>query len=240
MRDPLRPIPAPSSSTFWQGQAAPPPSSRAGAAFDPMSLLRGRESDALGLDRRAHRRAANSPSDEARDRGQALVRAAHTQIQGVMGLCSPGGWALVRAISLAPQGILLRHLDATERKLEPELRAMINTALRSLSPVLGAPRGPASQATSSPLANLGTHLLGRKVVSDAAAWSLDDAEALEVDLVLPGLGVSHGVAGGQARSLARVSGRLSALNDPDPKMLAVALDRRSVAELSRRLCGPRA
>jgi hypothetical protein len=257
MRDPLRPIPAPSSTSYWDACAPPPaPASRPQVQpddrqFDPMGLIRDRENDSLGLDRRATRRRTPQQDDPAllasEGRGQALVRAAHEAMEGMLALCTSAGWALVQTLTLSPQGLLLRHVDALDRDLQPETRVQMSRALRSLSPVLGAPERELRRGGSSPLANLGTHLLGARVVADAASWShAGNAHprartSLEVSLLLPPRTVGTGVSRlTNAAQLPRFEGRLSSLNDPDPRVLAVALERRAVDALRLQLRGHRA
>ena len=209
---------------------------------DPMQIIRGREADSLGLDRRRQRRAEETEHANGGHDAHAVVAAAHRPTDGVLALCTVNGWALVRAISLAPQGILLRHVEAMDRGLEPEIRMQINAALQSLSPVLGAPLR--TRGGSSPLANVGTHVLGGRVVADASAWSSGNArpggrkngDPLAVSLVLAPRGRTQ--VRGMAQ-LAQIEGRLAPLNDPDPRVLAVALVPRAVEELRLHLRDPR-
>ncbi len=254
MRDPLRPIPSPSAvRRYWEQAAPPPPPARrsegARPAYDPGRILRDHERDTLGLDRRASRREyPNQPAAPTHD-NQALLRAGHESLQGVLGLCTVHGWALVETLSLCPQGVLLRHIDAAQRDLSCETRVELGRTLAALSPVMGAPlrRGKLWEDTrgrsSSPLANVGTHLLGARVVADASNWANADARRgtrassnLQVTLVLPPRGrqAVRGLA-----QLARVEGSLNALNDPDPRVLGVGLDGRAVQELRWHLQGAR-
>lgn len=269
MRDPLRPIPSPTNArTYWERAAPPPPPSRRASGqrahasetqpgrdrakrYDPSRILRDHEKDTLGLDRRGHRRAGGQmselddrrPDTQVADVGQAM----HERLRGVLGLCTVHGWAIVETLTLSPQGVLLRHIQASDRDLSCETRMQLNHALMNLSPVMGtplragAPWTDARGRTSSPLANVGTHLLGQRVVADASNWanaparSTRSADNLQVTLVLPPQARMSSLRAPTSRrglaQLAQVEGRLSSLNDPDPRVLGVALDPRGVNDL---------
>jgi hypothetical protein len=162
-----------------------------------------------------------------------------------LGLRTSQGWAIVRTLSLAPQGVLLHHLDLLDPELDAPQRQRGRQVLTALAPLMGAPGRP-SRATrprpSSPLATVGTCVLSRRVVADLSSWSNPSPTAvkapvtsrrptrreLSVSIVIPPPANSQLRAG---QPVAVVEGELVSLNDPNPQVLAVALTPPRVRQL---------
>lgn len=248
MRDPRAPIPSPTRDRDYWTRATPPPTSptASGATpedtnYDPTRLLRPRQGDTHGLDRRGGpRRRGELESDES----QKLVNATHRRLDAILGLRTTQGWAVVRTLSIAPAGVLLHHLDLLDPHLDAAMRLRGRRVLTALAPLLGSPDRPKRPAPSSPLATVGTCVLSRRVVADVAAWATPtkgtgaalssqrpSSRALRVGLVIP----PPVTTGGRRFSL--VEGELVPLNDPNPQVLAVALPPKRIEQLEFLLRG---
>lgn len=236
MRDPRSPIPSPARDREYWDRGCPPPIADASASdrpssYDPTRLLRPRRADALGLDRR------DGPRERGTVRtlsGQGLVSASHRRVTAVLGLRTVQGWAIARTLSLAPNGVLLHHLDLLDAELDAPIRDLGRRALSALAPLLGAPLRPGRPQPSSPLATVGTCILARRVVADLAAWATPretgpvsgnrpSNRGLTVGLVIPPLTRGPTAASSRQR-VALVEGELVPLNDPDPQVLGVCLN----------------
>jgi hypothetical protein len=230
-RDPLRPIPSPIARRYWERAAPPPAGATRPVDYDPVRLVAERSADSHGIDRRAQRRGAEPA------RGSNSHAALHRAVDGVLAVTTTGGWALVRALCVGPSGVLVRALDVTDRGLDARTRTAINAALVSLSPVLGSrPRG----TQSSPLANVGVHLLAERVVADAAAWIGGTSGGAAASCAVRRHAVSLMVPPRhRSGRLQQLEGNLVPLNDPDPRVLGVGLSRTAVQNLELLLARPR-
>jgi hypothetical protein len=257
MRDPLAPIPSPARDPgFWQSTTTPratrlpahlrPEPDVDGEEYSPMRLLERNQGDTHGLDRRGRRRAAPAPvgEDHGTDR---LLSAAHRPVDAVLGLSTSHGWALVRTLSFAPAGILLHLLDLVGPDLRPDHRARGQAVLRRLAPLLGAPLRPgAVHGPGSPLATVGGCLLAPRVVADLSCFASQPVgrrgtsqrrpAALTVTLLLP-TDTHAQVGASPLHGITCVEGELVPMTDPQPKVLAVALSPRALAQLE--LAAPR-
>lgn len=257
MRDPRAPIPSPTHDRgYWDRTSPPPnqpPSTQSGhptraieASYDPTRLLRHRPGDLHGLDRRGGPRRRGEVDG---DPSQALISAGHRRLDAILGLRTRQGWAIVRTLSVAPNGVLLHHVDLLDPELDAPHRLRGQQVLRALAPLMGAPRRQGRHPRpSSPLATVGTCVLSRRVVADVAAWATPnvpnptvssrrpDRRELRVSLVIPPAGqagypspYASPVRGGQPVTV--VEGDLVPLNDPNPQVLGVSLTPARVREL---------
>jgi hypothetical protein len=240
MRDPASPIPSPlsrspSADGFWMRAGPPPPGSPRdrtapirSQSYDPLRLLAPHED--RGIDRRA------GPRDDPRAKSSRLVATHHVPARAVLALRSRAGWALVRTLSLSPQGVLVTLLDLLDRDVEPQERATGRALLARLSarsPRTRAPHPPLGP--TSMLSVVGGCVLARRVVADLAAWSASTARSrrggarsLPVTLVVP--------SPRDPDALAQIPGDLAPLTDPHPEVLAVVLSPASIARLAE-MCG---
>lgn len=245
MRDPLAPIPSPARDPgYWRqlstprGTRLPPayrPQTDAAEEYSPLRLLERNQGDTHGLDRRHRPRMQMRDGIPGDDHGTGrLLSAAHRRVHAVLGLSTTHGWALVRALTLAPAGVLLHLLDPLDPLTRPEHRAEGQAVLTRLAPLLGAPLRPqAVHAAGSPLATVGGCLLAPRVVADLSSWASQPVgrrgtsqrrpAALTVLLMIPTRG------GG----ITRIEGELVPMTDPQPQVLAVALTPRALAELEQ-------
>ena len=251
MRDPLAPIPAPAEDpAYWECTTAPritrpsfparlPALVHAPAderdAYEPLRLLRRNDGDTHGLDRRSRRRHGLAPSSRQEHGEGRILSAAHRPLDALVGLASAHGWALMRALSVAPAGLLLHHLDLLDPALDPAPRAEAAAALRRLAPaLLAALRPDAVHDPGSPLATVGGCLLAGRVIADLSSWaSLPSGRrgttheaglAHQVALLLP-----------RADHVIRVDGELVPMTDPQPAVIAVALAPAALARLEAAL-----
>lgn len=246
MRDPVRPIPSPAAALrgdprarrFWQGEPDLAPLQRAGQ-FDPIDLLPGPARDLRGLDRRTRARAdgldgrPSTTEAPSVDGARQLVAATHEPLDAVLGLVcrgpDRGHWSLVRTISLSPQGVLVRLLDLMDPRAEPHDIARGREVMARLIPILGRPgsrrsdrNGPSRGA--SPLATVGSCVLAPRMVaalSQGANRPSAGGPAPAVELIAP-CGPPSGPFA-RRRTVARIPGELSALTDPNPRVLGLAL-----------------
>lgn len=248
MRDPLAPIPSPVRDPgYWRSLSTPrgtrlPPGYRPDDddddEYSPLRLLERNQGDTHGLDRRHRPRQQMRDAIPVDDHGTGrLLSASHRPMRVVMGLSTTHGWALVRALSIAPSGVLLHLLDLLGPGTSPELRAAGQVALARIAAQLGAPLRPgAVHPPGSPLATVGGCLLAPRVVADLSSWASQPVgrrgtsqrrpAALTVLLVVPG--------GEDARGrVVRIEGELVPMTDPQPQVLAVALGPRALAELEQ-------
>lgn len=204
--------------------------------------------------------------DHAR-RSACVLTGAHRRFDALLGLRSAAGWALVRTISLSPNGVLLRVVDPCDPGLDRPLRLRARAALARLGQSFADVDGPpdptaAFDQPGSMLATVGTCLLSRRVVADVSRWSHSAAHKaaqrtssvvnhrphLEVELVVPPalpqggrrhMRVSVGAdALSTGRAAApRFTGRVVPLNDPSDLVLAVALEPAQRARLEAGLRG---
>ena len=245
MRDPLAPIPSPTRDPgYWRALATPrgtrlPPVYRpetdAAEEYSPLRLLERNQGDTHGLDRRHRARQPMRDGIPRDDHGTGrLLSAAHRRVHAVLGLSTTHGWALVRALSIAPAGVLLHLLDLLGPDTRPEHRAEGQALLSRLAPLLGAPLHPrAVHSPGSPLATVGGCLLAPRVVADLSSWASQPVgrrgtsqrrpAALTVMLMIPT----------RAGGVVRVEGELVPMTDPQPQVLAVALTPRALAELEQ-------
>lgn len=249
MRDPLAPIPSPDhpgTASYWTRRSPPPPPDAGGRGqnsseptdsdpYDPTRLLAGAPADSTGIDRRVQPRTRAQRGDDGGDGGRVLA-AQHRKLEAVVGLRTAKGWLLMRTLSVAPGGVLVRLIDLLDPDLDPGDRARGRTALTRLAPALGAPLRPDAGASTrelggSPLATVGHCLLQNRILADLAQWAnhrggrrssrVHDESALAVNIVVP----IDGTAGERARlrDMPTVFGHLAPLTDPQPGVLAVAL-----------------
>ncbi len=245
MRDPLAPIPSPARDPgYWRSLSTPrgtrlPPAFRdevdAADEYSPLRLLERNQGDTHGLDRRHRPRQSMRDAIPHEDHGTGrLLSAAHRRVHAVLGLSTTHGWALVRALTIAPAGVLLHLLDLLGEATRPDHRAQGQAALSRLAPLLGAPLRPgAVHSAGSPLATVGGCLLAPRVVADLSSWaslpvgrrgtSQRRPTALTVTLMIP-------TADGR---VVRIEGELVPMTDPQPQVLAVALTPRALAELEQ-------
>ncbi|HRI09618.1 MAG TPA: hypothetical protein PKW35_17475 [Nannocystaceae bacterium] len=239
MRDPLAPIPAPAHDpAYWECSRAPrvtrpsfPARLRsligapgdADERFEPLRLLRRNDGDTHGLDRRSRRRHGLAPSSRPEHGEGKILAAAHRPFDALLGLASAHGWALMQGISIAPAGVLLRHVDLLDPALSPELRGAASSALRRLAPALVAGLRPeAIHDPGSPPATIGGCLLASRVIADLSSWASlpsgrrgttqEASTAHEVALLLAHEDV-----------VLRIDGELVPMTDPQPEVIAVAL-----------------
>jgi hypothetical protein len=220
MRDPYAPIPT--SPRWWTRAPARPPAPpgrvRIDAAphatqtdtYDPVRLLEP-STDRLGIDRRRRARGAPSAEDPGARADLELldvVSTAHVRVRRVLGLVA-GRTApsLVQVVSWCPHGVLARALDPTDKHASTRGRAATHRAFRALLPEL-------SRGDPSPLFAASLAVLSSRVVRDLAEAA---PRRLAVQLVLP-----RPEAAG--RAALRIRGELAPLTDPQPDLLAIALD----------------
>lgn len=283
MRDPRGPIPHPQlESHYWRTVRPPrrpskPADRSAGSgdpreiAYDPTQLLAPADRGAdLGIDRRQMPRPeleelAEELTDELanndaapRPRPTCVLTGAHRRFDALLGLRSAAGWALVRTISLSPNGVLLRVIDPCDPGLDGPLRLRARAALARLGPVF-AEGDTARAGAGSMLATVGACLLSQRVVADVARWGQRRTTAgspsskstarphLAVELVVPPSVPPGGrrhmrVAPAPALAAAaptRITGTVVPLNDPSDLVLAVALTPQRRAQLDDALRGAR-
>jgi len=245
MRDPLAPIPSPARDPgYWRDLKAPhgtrlPPAYRPADddddEYSPLRLLERNQGDTHGLDRRHRPRLLMRDAIPGEDHGTGrLLSASHRPLRVILGLSTSHGWALVRALTIAPSGVLLHLLDLLGPDTTPEDRAAGQAALGRLAAQLVAPLRPgAVHPPGSPLATVGGCLLAPRVVADLSSWASQPVgrrgtsqrrpAALTVLLVVPD------ARGG----VVRIEGELVPMTDPQPQVLAVALGPRALAELEQ-------
>lgn len=250
MRDPLAPIPSPARDPDWwravrspRGTRLPPafrPEPDVADEYSPLRLLERNQGDTHGLDRRHRPRQTMQGAIPGDDHGTGrLLSAAHRRVHAVLGLSTTHGWALVRALTIAPAGVLLHLLDPLAETTTPAHRAEGRAVLARLAPWLGAPLRPgAVHAPGSPLATVGGCLLAPRVVADLSSWASQPVgrrgtsqrrpAALTVMLMIPR-------ADGR---ITRIEGELVPMTDPQPQVLAVALTPRALAELEQVALAP--
>ncbi len=180
----------------------------------------------------------------------ALETLGHAKISLFLALRSPRGAALVRTLAVSPRGVLLQQVGPGQHGLSEGDRARCRAAVASLSPVFSelcsSGRPGVRGVVSSPLATVGGVLLGRRVVADLCAWQSavrrrGRAASIGVSLYLPPLrtrsaATQPAVGSGphlRLRNLERLDGQLAPLNDPQPGVLAIALDRPDAEYLRR-------
>lgn len=191
-----------------------------------------------------------APVIEAEHEPPALETLSHANVSLFLALRSPRGAALVRTLAVSPRGVLLRQVDPGHADLSEGERERCRAAVASLSPVFSelcsSGRPGVRGVVSSPLATVGGVLLGRRVVSDLCAWQSavrrrGRAASIGVSLYLPPLRTrstaTQPTVGGaphlRLRNLERLDGQLAPLNDPQPGVLAIALDRPDAEYLRR-------
>lgn len=215
MRDPLVPIPSPHArgaraERYWDDAPLPPPPTaeqrRAEIEADPRRLVAPR-ADGLGIDRRAVPRPHGV-------RGTAVAAAVHAPFRKMMALGSRQGWALVRGLSLGPEGVLVQVVDLLDPELDPRERTQARAAFRRL---LASHRR--TTPTASALAWVGGCVLAPRVVADLGRWANPPT---------PGPTRPVGVTlwlgpPGTDRFSTPVAGRIAALTDPRPGVLGIAL-----------------
>ena len=244
MRDPVAPIPSPvapqpAARRFWE-QAGPPPTPPRAAgeptavadrSYDPVRLLPADAGDPLGIDRRRQRRKPGQFQPDG------FPAPGHESFDAIFGLATRNGWALVRGLSLAPGGVLLHFLDLMARGLPASERARGQQVFHQLTPHLGTFLRQ-DRTASSPLAAVGSALLGQRVVEDLSTWMgarrtaartsrTPPGHATSVSLVLP---VGSPLPTGRT-NVARIPGTLVPLTDPNPHVLAVSLSLDGLREL---------
>lgn len=228
MRDPYAPIPT--SPRWWTRAPARPPAlpgrARIDAAprdtqtdtYDPVRLLEP-SADRLGIDRR--RRVRGAPIAAPPDAGDLelldVVSTAHVRVRRVLGLVA-GRTApsLVQVVSWCPHGVLARAIDPTDKHASTRGRAATHRAFRALVPEL-------SRGAPSPLFAASLAVLSSRVVRDLAEAA---PRRLAVELVLPR-------AEPAGRAALRIRGELAPLTDPQPDLLAIALDPADAQTLRR-------
>ncbi len=220
MLDPLEPIPSPTAPTptaqqFWQ-RSGPPPAPRQVQSTHRVQP--------------AHR----VQPDEFPAPG-------HEPVDTLLGLCTAQGWALMRTLSLAPEGLLLRLVDLVSPDVSLRDRRRGRQALHRLAPHLGTSvRLPRAGAATSPLATVGHAVLSRKVVEDLSAQIAPRhglasssrgprAPVPHVSVIIP-LG-AHAPSRPQSPHVARIPGTLVPRTDPDPHVLAVSIGAEHAGEL---------
>lgn len=244
MRDPLAPIPSPTvSPNFWD-TAMLPRGTRVGGdepveEFSPLRLLQRDQGDTHGLDRRSRRRVGGQARDAEEHHGSArLISSVHTVRRALLGLSTAHGWALVHTLTVAPTGLLLHLLDLLSPGLNPELRDQGRSLLARIAPLLGAPLRPrAIHRAGSPLATIGGCLLAPRVVADLSSWASQPSARRGTTRAGHGAFAVTLLAPARA-GVVRIEGELVPMTDPQPRVLAVALSPRALAELGRALEWP--
>ncbi len=217
----LRILPPP-----WPPTPTPRPPER-----DPLRMLPD-DGDRLGLDRRAAPRETSEPGADGR-----LTAANHRPCPVLFGLADRGRWALVKGLSRAPQGLLLQHVDPTDRELDDRDKTGA-LGLVALGRVAGRGGRPAS-----PLFLVSSCLQARALV-ESLARRIPTGGAREVDLVPLLVRTPHGGRDGGWRDIGwpptalpwRVE--LAPLCDPQAGVLAVAVSPSALASLEALLAPP--
>ena len=220
MRDPLGPIPSPAASTphaerFWHPTILPPPPP--GTAPDPGPAETG---DVLGIDRRQGPRHGDAPL------GSAATALDHDPVTPrMLGLRSRYGWSLCRGLAICPTGLLVRGVDLLDPHQGPDDADEARATLKTLAPALGATR---RGGTRSFLGLVCGCVLAPRLLEDLAEWGSGlgarrKPTPIPVTLLIP-----------RPDEIA-VEGVLAPLNDPQPDVLGIALDKDAVASVRARL-----
>lgn len=156
--------------------------------------------DVLGIDRRAARR--SGPRPRAFTVGSSPW---HTPTGGVVGIhCGGAGWAVVEALSLAPNGLIVHAVPTPALRASVERRALLSAL--------------AGRCTSA-LAWVGTCVLSRSLVASLADAANPDHGGWPRRTPVTLLAISRT----RGNPVVEIHGHVTPLTDPNPETLAIAL-----------------